>query len=138
MGRPSKYDPAYCGKVIELGKQGLSVVEMACEIGVSRNTLETNWPAEHEEFLEAFTRAKEEAQAWWERTGRDGMQKKSIDAAIYSRSMAARFPRDWRETTRNEHSGPDGNPIAVESKLDVGNLSDDQLRALASIPVRSG
>jgi len=114
MGRPSSYDPAYCERVIELGKQGMSVVEMACEIGVSRNTLETNWPAQHPEFLEAFTRAKEESQAWWERTGRVGMMKKEIDAAIYSRSMAARFPHDWRETKRSELSGPDGGPINVK------------------------
>jgi hypothetical protein len=111
MARPTLYDEAYCERVIELGKQGMSVVEMACEIGVSRATLEANWPKEHPEFLEAFTRAREESQAWWERTGRVGMLKKEIDAAIYSRSMAARFPADWRETKRNEHSGPDGKPI---------------------------
>lgn len=117
MGRPSLYDPAYCERVVELGKQGMSVVEMACDIGVCRATLEANWPAEHPEFLEAFTRAKEESQAWWERTGRVGMLKKEIDAAIYSRSMAARFPNDWRETKRNEHSGVDGGPIETVQEV---------------------
>jgi hypothetical protein len=118
MGRPSLYDPSYCERVIELGKQGMSVVEMACEIGVSRNTLETNWPAEHPEFLEAFVRAKDESQAWWEKAGRVGMAGKNIDAAIWSRSMAARFPNDWRETKRNEHSGPDGSPIATTQRIE--------------------
>lgn len=118
MGRPSLYDPAYCEKVIELGKEGLSVVEMACRIGVARATLETNWPAEHPEFLEAFTRAREESQAWWENAGRTGMLTKGIDAAIYSRSMAARFPNDWRETKRNEHSGPDGAPIEAVQRIE--------------------
>lgn len=33
MGRPSDYDPAYCDLVIEMGKKGYSVVEMATEIG---------------------------------------------------------------------------------------------------------
>jgi hypothetical protein len=96
-GRPSKYQPEYCDRVIELGKQGMSIVEMACDIGVHRETLEKNWPAEHPEFSEAFARARDEAQAWWERIGREGMQSKSIDAAIYSRSMAARFPKDWTD-----------------------------------------
>lgn len=113
MGRPSEYDPAYCERVIELGKQGLSVVEMACNIGVSRATLETNWPAAHPEFLEAFTRAREESQAWWENAGRVGMAGKNIDAAIWSRSMAARFPKDWREVKREEHTGADGGPINI-------------------------
>jgi lambda repressor-like predicted transcriptional regulator len=118
VGRPSEYDPAHCEKVVELGKQGMSVIEMACEIGVSRNTLETNWPAAHPEFLEAFARARDESQAWWEKTGRSGMQAKNIDAQIWSRSMAARFPNDWRETKRNEHSGPDGAPINTVSRVE--------------------
>jgi len=118
MGRPSTFKAEYCEKVIELGKQGMSVVEMACEIGVARATLETNWPEQHPEFLEAFTRAREESQAWWEKTGREGMKAKSIDSAIFSRSMAARFPHDWRETTRNEHSGPNGSPIATTQRIE--------------------
>jgi hypothetical protein len=118
VGRPSLYDPAYCEKVIELGKQGMSVVEMACEIGVSRNTLETNWPAQYPEFLEAFTHARECSQAWWEKAGRIGMAGKNIDSTIWSRSMAARFPSDWRETKRNEHTGADGEPIATTQRIE--------------------
>jgi hypothetical protein len=111
MARPSVYDPLYCSKVIELGKQGCSVVEMAVEIGVSRNTLEANWPAAHEEFLQALTYARECSQAWWERAGRVGMIENNISAPIWSRSMAARFPRDWREIKGTELSGKDGGPI---------------------------
>lgn len=96
-GRPTKYKPEYCERIVELGKQGMSVVEMACEIGVARSTLEAEWTEKHPKFSEAFVRAREESQAWWERTGRVGMQSKSIDAAIFSRSMSARFPHDWRE-----------------------------------------
>jgi hypothetical protein len=118
MGRPSLYDPAYCERVIELGRQGLSVVEMACEIGVCRATLEANWTAEHPEFLEAFTRAREEAQAWWERTGRVGMLAKNIDPSIYSRSMAARFPKDWREVKGTELTGPEGGPVETIQRIE--------------------
>lgn len=117
VGRPSLYDPAYCEKVIELGKQGMSVVEMACEIGVAKQTL-YDWEKEHAEFLDAFARAREESQAWWEKAGRVGMAGKNIDAAIWSRSMAARFPNDWRETKRNEHSGPEGAPIATTQRIE--------------------
>jgi hypothetical protein len=104
MGRPSKYDPAYCDQVIELGKQGMGVVEIACKLGVCRNTLETNWPAEHPEFLEAFARARDESQAWWERAGREGMTADKFNAQVWSRSMSARFPHDWREETVQKHS----------------------------------
>lgn len=118
MGRPSDYDPSYCEKVIELGKQGMSVVEMACEIGVSRATLEANWPAKHPEFLEAFARARDESQAWWEKAGRVGMAGKNIDAAIWSRSMAARFPKDWREVKGTELTGKDGGPVETVGKVE--------------------
>jgi len=114
VARPSEYDPSYCERVIELGKQGMSVVEMAVEIGVSRATLETNWPAAHPEFLEAFTHARECSQAWWERTGRVGMVENTINPSIWSRSMAARFPRDWREVKGTELSGPQGSAIALQ------------------------
>jgi len=116
-GRPTGYDPAFCDRVIELGKTGASVVEMACEIGVHRNTLETLWPAAHPEFMEAFAYARQCSQVWWERKGRVGMEKsgQEFQASIWSRSMAARFPHDWREVKGTELTGKDGGP--VETKI---------------------
>lgn len=96
-GRPSKYKPEYCKRVMELGQEGASVVEMAHAIDVSRNTLETVWPAEHPEFLEALTRAREASQVWWEVAGREGLTADKFNGSVWSRSMAARFPHDWRE-----------------------------------------
>lgn len=135
-GRPTDYDPAYCAKVIELGEQGASVVEMAVEIGVCRNTLEVNWTEAHPEFLQAFTYAKQVSQVWWERTGRTGMLNKGIDGGIWSRSMAARFPHDWREVKGTELTGKDGAPIETRATvIDRTKLTDEQLRAIASIDV---
>lgn len=39
----------------------------------------------------------------------------------------------WRNKTETEHTGANGGPIQSETKLDLTGLSDDQLRALASI-----
>jgi hypothetical protein len=110
--------------VVELGQQGASVVEMAFEIGVSRNTLETNWPAEHPEFLEAFTRAREAAQVWWERKGRDNLETSGFQSAMWSRSMAARFPLDWREIKGTELTGKDGGPVAVKAEAAEWTIVD--------------
>lgn len=100
-GRPSSYDPSFCDQVIELGKKGMSVVEMAAELGVHRETLEENWPRDYPEFSEAFRIAKQCSQAWWESMGRVNliMHKDSgtFNTGVWSRSMAARFPKDWRE-----------------------------------------
>lgn len=100
-GRPSDYDPSYCDRVRELGKLGMSVVEMAADIGVARATLEANWPAQYPEFLEAMTQAREASQAWWESMGRVNLimnkDAGTFNSSVWSRSMAARFPKDWRE-----------------------------------------
>jgi len=64
-GRPSSYDPAYCERVLELGEQGCSVVEMAADIGVARTTLERLWPEQYPEFMQALEQARLKSQAWW-------------------------------------------------------------------------
>jgi hypothetical protein len=118
MARPTDYDPAYCDRVVELGKEGYSVVEMAAEIGVSRNTLETNWPAAHPEFMEAFTQARLLSQAWWEKQGRTNLATQGFQSALYSRSMAARFPADWREVKGTELTGKDGSPVQTVQRIE--------------------
>ena len=123
-GRPSLYRPEYCERVIELGREGMSVVEMAAEIGVARITIEEHWPSAHEEFCEAFARARELSQAWWERQGREGLKAEKFNAQLYSRSMSARFPKDWRESKEQRVTGADGNALQVEAKT---TLSKDQL-----------
>ena len=121
-GRPTDYKPEYCDRVIQLGKEGASIVEMACEIGVDRKTLEKTWPEAHEEFFQAFTYARQWSQVWWERKGRENLitpAGTTFQASAWSRSMAARFPDDWREKTATEHSGPDGGPIKAETVTKV-------------------
>lgn len=114
-GAPSKYDPAFCEKVIALGDQGASIAEMAYECGVCRNTLK-NWRDEHPEFLTALTRAELASQVWWEKQGRVGMTADKFNASVWSRSMAARFPDDWREIKGTELTGKDGGPVSVKAE----------------------
>lgn len=115
MGRPSSYDPAYCERVIELGNQGASVAEMAHEIGVVKQTL-YDWAEAHPEFLDAFTRARLASQVWWEREGKANLKTSGYQSAMWSRSMAARFPEDWREVKGTELTGKDGGPVSVKAE----------------------
>jgi hypothetical protein len=112
MARPSEYKPEYCEQVIEYGKQGKSVAWMAAELGVVKQTLYT-WADAHPEFMDAFTRAKLESQRWWEDAGQTGMVAPGFSASVWSRSMAARFPEDWRESKGVELTGANGGPVAV-------------------------
>lgn len=121
-GRPSTYKPEYCEAVIEMGRKGYSVVEMAAEIGVHRSSLEAAWPEAHPEFSEAFTQAKQLSQAWWERIGRDNLlvpQGMSFQGTVWSRSMAARFPHDWRESSKVDHTSSDGSMSPKDSSAAV-------------------
>ena len=123
---------------MELGLGGASVVEMAHVIGVVRNTLETDWPAAHPEFMEALTRARQASQVWWEATGRKNLATQGFQSSMWSRSMAARFPKDWRETKGTEFSGAvqidevakrahdfTNSIIAETAALDTGEASSD-------------
>ena len=125
-GRPTDYLPEYCERVIELGREGMSVVEMAAEIGVHRETLEENWPTAHPEFSEAFTHARQLSQAWWERQGRVNLLLPpgagTFNASVWSRSMAARFPKDWREKTETALTGANGGPVQIVATEHDQNL----------------
>ena len=121
-GGPTKYDPAYCEKVIEWGAQGWSLAEMAAEMDVSKPTVYA-WKEAHPEFLAAMTRAEAKCQAWWEKAGRDGMISDKFNGTVWAKNMNCRFKDDWRDTIRQEQTGPDGGPIKVESSDAIAELT---------------
>lgn len=129
-GRPSSYDPSYCERVRELGDIGASIVEMCVEIGCSRNTLEVLWPAAHPEFMRALEDARFRSQVWWEKKGRDNLATQGFQSSMWSRSMAARFPADWRES-KLIGSDPQ-NPLPAATVLPVAVLSESTLREIAA------
>lgn len=112
-GRPSKYDPAYCEKVVELGKEGKSLTQIAVALDVPKSTI-ISWSNQHLEFSTALTRAKECEQAWWEQKGMDGLTADKFNSAVWSKSMSARFRDDYTE--RRELAGVPDQPIQVEDK----------------------
>lgn len=118
LGRPSDYDPAYCDRVIALGKEGKSKVQMAAEFDVCRKTID-NWAADHPDFLRALTRAMVHAQAWWENAGQAGISADKFNGNVWSRSMAARFPEDWREKTeQNVNHGAQDSLADLMQRID--------------------
>jgi transposase len=114
VGRPSKYDPKFCDEVIALGKIGKSVEAIGAILGVGTKTL-YNWRDQHEDFLHALDMAKEFELQWWEDIAQTHMienkESDKINATIWSRSMAARFPKKYREQVKQEITGADGAPL---------------------------
>lgn len=114
VGRPSLYKPEYCEEVIALGKIGKSVEAIGAILGVGTKTL-YNWRDQHEDFLHALDMAKEFELQWWEDIAQTHMienkESDKINATIWSRSMAARFPKKYREQVKQEITGADGAPL---------------------------
>jgi transposase len=114
VGRPTLYDPKYCEEVIALGKIGKSTEAIGAILGVGTKTL-YNWRDQNPEFLHALELAKEFELQWWEDIGQTHMienkESDKLNASIWSRSMAARFPKKYRESVKQEVTGADGAPL---------------------------
>jgi hypothetical protein len=116
-GRPTLYDAAHCETALKAGQAGKSLAWIAAELGVCKQTLH-NWSNEYPEFLDALTRAKLLSQRWWEDTGQTNMTAPGFNGSVWSRSMAARFPDDWREVKASEISGPGGKPVETLQRIE--------------------
>lgn len=99
-GRPSKYDPAFCEQVIDLGREGASKAEMSYALGVARSTFDL-WEHEHPAFSEAVKEAVSLAQGWWEQKGRKAVFGgiPNFNATAFIFTMKNRFPSDWKDKT---------------------------------------
>ena len=131
MGRPTKFKPEYCKKVIELGKLGKSFEQMAAQMDVGYRTL-CRWRETHEDFCHALDEAQALAQNWWEEQAQaymvENKESDKLNASLWSRSMAARFPKKYRESTKTEITGENGAPLLTSIQVSFvkpENRSDD-------------
>lgn len=112
FGRPTLYKPEHCDVVIELGKEGKSLVQMCAHFDITRQTID-NWAKDHPDFLEALSIAKVHCQDWWERAGQQGMYLGSsgFNAAVWKKSVEARFREDYTERQEHKLSGDAEAPV---------------------------
>lgn len=104
FGRPTDYRPEFCERVVEWGTIGKSKAWMAAKLGVCKRTIHL-WEQRYPDFLSALDRAKALEQMWWEDSGQDGMTGDKFNGQVWGRSMAARFPDDWRESKAVDLTG---------------------------------
>jgi len=97
----SKFDPAMCEQMIELGKQGASQKMMWSELGISKNTAET-YKKNHPEFAEALDLALVHSQAYWERELLANVNNKGYNSRLAEIALRGQFQQDYRETRENK------------------------------------
>jgi len=133
VGRPSKYKPEYCERIIKLGKEGYSHAELAADLEVDKASM-YRWAEEHEDFRTALHAAKTFEQAWFEREARSNMKNRDFNANLWYRSAASRFREDYTERKETQLTGANGGAVQVESKtVDTDALSADQRSALRDL-----
>jgi hypothetical protein len=133
-GRPSTYRPEYCAVAEELGAQGKSLAQIGAACGVARVTL-WEWADQNPEFAKAIARARDLALAWWEEQAHLGMwetpEGARLNPQLWSRSMAARFPDDYRESKKTELTGANGGPLQTQSVIISTGVPSDSFDDLA-------
>ena len=106
VGRPTKYDPAYCDQVIDFCMAGKSLTAFAGSIRVARSSL-NEWASVHPDFSEALNIAKACAcNAWEDRNLRVGDEGKGNPALVIF-ALKNFGADDWREKQPDEDAGKD-------------------------------
>ena len=113
----SKYDPAYCEVMMREMAKGHSLVAVAAEIGVTRQTFD-NWRKTYPEFQEAFEMGKVFSTRYWERRLIElSSDKDAGNPAAVIFGLKNRAPDQWRDKMEHEHSGPGGGPVKLDVKV---------------------
>ena len=131
VGRPTKYKPEYCEKVIEVGKLGGSLTKMALACDVDKASLH-DWAAKHEEFALALTRARAESLAWWEDKAQKNVDNAKFNSSLWKMMVGSQHREEYGEMKRAlEITGKDGGPIQTQAiVIDPASLDEEAREAL--------
>ena len=129
MGRPTKYDPAFCDQAVTFMSEGYSTKAFAGSIGVSLSTV-YNWMDENPEFLEAIKSGQAAGAVWWERTLRQVASTGDGNASAAIFGVKNRSQEEWKDKIENDHTSSDGS--MTPKTFDTSRLSDAALQELMS------
>ena len=124
VGRPSKYDPAFCDIAREFMLDGYSVTALAGHIGVARSTV-FKWAEENPEFSDALKSGQASAALWWEKTLRQVAQTGEGNASAAIFGVKNRSSEDWRDKQEHDHTSSDKSMSPRGSSLDDFYASAD-------------
>lgn len=119
----SKYDPAMCQTMIELGKEGASQKIMWSTIGISKATAAA-YKEKYPEFAEALDLALVHSQAYWERMMLANVENKNFNTRMVEIAVRGQFGDTYKD---NREIKAD---IKNEIKVDFAGEVADLIKAL--------
>ena len=122
VGRPTRYDPDFGEKIIEIMSEGFSLVAAASCIGVGRTTV-YEWRDKHPEFAKMLEIAAAKRQHVLEKDLLNAKEGPVVTSRIFALKNAS---PDWREKKEVEHSGSIGT-------MDLSKLTDEELAILKKV-----
>lgn len=107
MARPKKVISLSNEQILELMSNGASIVEVAAEIGVNRDTIyercNPDSPTYDKEFSDTIKKGRELCEAWWMKEARTALKDKQFNATLWYMNMRNRF--GWHDNQKIEHTG---------------------------------
>jgi transposase len=100
-GRPTKYDPVFCEQIIELMRAGYSILEVAYQLEVHKDTI-YEWEKVHSEFSDALKKARDYSEGWWLLQGRNNLNNKEFNSTLWYMNMKNRHK--WSDKVDNTHT----------------------------------
>jgi hypothetical protein len=115
----SKYDPAMCQTMIELGKEGASQKIMWSTLGISKATA-ANYKEKYPEFAEALDLALVHSQAYWERLMLSNLDNKNFNTRMVEIAVRGQFGETYKDN--REIKADIKNEIKVDFAGEVAEL----------------
>lgn len=115
----SKYDPAMCQTMIELGKEGASQKIMWSVLGISKATAES-YKKKHPEFAEALDLALVHSQAYWERLMLSNVDNKNFNTRMVEIAVRGQFGETYKDN--REIKSDVKQEVVVNFNEEIANL----------------
>lgn len=147
LGRPQKYDPEMCAKIIILMAQGRTKETAAAVMGIAYNTL-TLWirePSEEApneffkpEFLTAVKIGESLGRLWWDELGRANLYNKDFNNTLYM--MFRQNMHGWTRRLEGnvELKTVEEKKLTITNNTNVNIQGDEAIAEIARILVESG
>ena len=126
VGRPSAYTPDVASVICAQIAEGVSLRRICLADEMPALSTVFNWLHAHPEFVEQYARAREQQAEHFadelveiadDTTGDAQRDRLRVDTRKWIASKLK--PRKFADTTKHEHSGPNGGPVQTVTALEV-------------------